>query len=144
MTCFGITKRRGAVSAGGLQMTTPKWVKLGACDAPLGAAAPIIVASTLSGRVTECAAQDKAERLFHEAMTTAMEPGCLAMAYRDTQRQVKLEMIRVASCSQKRDNLMEAGWVTTPGAAGSNPDIARTCLAGINPDTPVTSEVEKC
>lgn len=124
-------------------MNTLEWFKPGVYGALLGAAALAIIGFSWGGWVTGGTAQDRAEDLSHETLTTAMVPVCLEMARSDPKRQAKLETIRTASRYQQRDALMEAGWATVPGTDGPDRDIAQACLAVIDLDAPVTGEVDK-
>ena len=124
-------------------MTTPEWLKPGVYGALLGAAALAVVGFSWGGWVTGGTAQDRAKNLSHETLTTAMVPVCLEMARSDPQRLAKLETIRAASRYQKRDALVDAGWATVPGADGPDRDIAQACLAAIDLDAPIPSEVDE-
>ena len=124
-------------------MTTPEWLKPGLYGALLGAAALAVVGFSWGGWVTGGTAQDRAEDLSQETLTTAMVPVCLDIAGSDPQRLAKLETIRAASRYQQRDALMEAGWATVPGADGPDRDLAQACLAAIDLDATAVREVDK-
>ncbi|AUC54175.1 MAG: hypothetical protein ACU0CC_21620 [Sagittula sp.] len=124
-------------------MNAPEWLKPGIYGAVIGAVTLAIVGFSWGGWVTGGTAQEQAAEMSEDNVTAAMVPVCLDIARTDPQRGAKLETIRDVSRYQQRDALMEAGWATVPGSDGPDRDLAQACLAAIDLDAPVFSEVDE-
>lgn len=112
-------------------MNTPEWLKPGIYGALIGAAFVGVVGFTWGGWVTGGTANERAMTMSHNDVVASVVPVCLDMSQSDPGRAEKLETIRAASTSQRRDAVMAAGWATVPGTDAPDRDIAQACLAAL-------------
>ena len=114
-------------------MNIPVWVKPGLYGAVAGAAALAIVGFAWGGWMTGGDARMKVEAASQTAMVAALAPICAdkfeRAAHTDTSLITKLNAVK----SWERDGyLTKAGWVTFPGGAKPDSDVAKECLSLLN------------
>jgi len=114
-------------------MKIPVWVKPGLYGAVAGAAALAIVGFAWGGWMTGGDARLKVEAASQKATVAALAPICAdkfeRAANTDGSLIVKLNAVK----SWERDGyLTKAGWVTFPGGAKPDTDVAKGCLSLLN------------
>ena len=110
-------------------MTIPNWLKPGLYGAVAGAIALAIVGFAWGGWVTGGDAKHRAEAASQAAMVTALAPICADKFERAATADTTLITKLKAVDAWERDGyLTKAGWVTFPGNAKPDGDVAKECL----------------
>jgi hypothetical protein len=110
-------------------MNIPKWVKPGLYGVVAGAVALAIVGFAWGGWVTGGDARQRAEAASQAAIVSALAPICADKFERAANTDASLITKLNAVDAWERDGyLTKAGWVTFPGNAKPDSDVAKACL----------------